>query len=57
MGIFSLRKKDEKEDQFRQRIDEMLGKLLDENMKGRERLEKLSEEILQNRAEIGRAHV
>ena len=42
MGIFSLRKKDEKEDQFRQRIDEMLGKLLDENMKGRERLEKLS---------------
>lgn len=52
MGIFSLRKKDEKEDQFRQRIDEMLGKLLDENMKGRERLEKLSEEILQNRADV-----
>ena len=52
MGKFSLRKKDEKEDQFRQRIDEMLGKLLDENMKGRERLEKLSEEILQNRADV-----
>lgn len=52
MGIFSLHKKEDKEELFRQRIDEMLGKLLDENEKGQERLEKLSKEILQNRADI-----
>lgn len=54
MGVFSFYKKEEKEkeEQFRQRMDEMLGKLMDENTKGQERLEKLSGEILQNRADI-----